>query len=220
MEPAACTAARSQTPGQPVNLPAFEVHLSTPFSIRNLLRNTAPPEFGDAAAGRAPVTRPGQTSAWGREEAMVQRGAELFGIDLKAFADRMIPGHMPTRGRRSRPATSTRLWTQSPQRRRMPTSIRRGSRWERFAVNVAVSAENTKNSAERAELSRRTPPRRAGSVPARPRVDRRRASACPTCSTASLRSNIRRCTPRRCRLRRSGPRRASAACRRRGWRHQ
>ncbi len=29
---------------------------------------------------------------------MVQRGAELFGIDLKAFADRMIPGHMPTRG--------------------------------------------------------------------------------------------------------------------------
>jgi hypothetical protein len=29
---------------------------------------------------------------------MVQRGAELFGIDLKAFADRMIPGRMPAGG--------------------------------------------------------------------------------------------------------------------------
>ena len=47
MEPAACAAARSETPGQPVNLATLEVHLSTPFSIRNLLRNTAPPEFGD-----------------------------------------------------------------------------------------------------------------------------------------------------------------------------
>jgi hypothetical protein len=37
MEPAACAAARSMTP---------EVHLSTPFSERNFIRNTAPPEFG------------------------------------------------------------------------------------------------------------------------------------------------------------------------------
>ena len=38
-EPAACMNARSSTP---------EVHLSIPFSVRSLLRNTAPPEFGDA----------------------------------------------------------------------------------------------------------------------------------------------------------------------------
>jgi hypothetical protein len=45
-EPAACAAARSETPGQPVNLATLEVHLSTPFSIRNLLRNTARPSSG------------------------------------------------------------------------------------------------------------------------------------------------------------------------------
>ena len=32
------------------------------------------------------------------EEALVQRGAQLFGIDLKAFSDRMIPGAMPAAG--------------------------------------------------------------------------------------------------------------------------
>src|SRR5262249_6638220 len=31
-------------------------------------------------------------------EGKVQRGAELFGIDLEAFADRMIPGRMPASG--------------------------------------------------------------------------------------------------------------------------
>ena len=35
-----------------------------------------------------------------------------------------------------------------------------------------------------------------------------------------VRSNIRRCTPWRCRLRRRGLRRASAACRRQGWRRR
>lgn len=38
-EPAACMNARSTSP---------DVHLSIPFSVRNLLRNTAPPEFGEA----------------------------------------------------------------------------------------------------------------------------------------------------------------------------
>jgi hypothetical protein len=73
-----------------------EVHLSTPFSERNFIRNTAPPEFGDAllkvldhpSGRRNPETLAGK----------VQRGAELFGIDLVAFADRMVPGHMPTSG--------------------------------------------------------------------------------------------------------------------------
>jgi hypothetical protein len=98
MEPAACAAARSETPGQPVNLAALEVHLSTPFSIRNLLRNTAPPEFGDGLLDVLQSPDPAKPRLGNSQEAVVQRGAELFGIDLKAFADRMIPGHMPVGG--------------------------------------------------------------------------------------------------------------------------
>jgi hypothetical protein len=98
MEPAACAAARSETPGQPVNLATLEVHLSTPFSIRNLLRNTAPPQFGDTLLDLLQSPDPAQQRSEQDEEAQVQRGAELFGIDLKAFADRMIPGRMPAAG--------------------------------------------------------------------------------------------------------------------------
>ena len=98
MEPATCSAARSETPGQPVNLATLEVHLSTPFSIRNLLRNTAPPEFGDGLLNLLQSPDPGKPRLGNSEEAMVQRGAELFGIDLKAFADRMIPGRMTAGG--------------------------------------------------------------------------------------------------------------------------
>ena len=88
-EPAACLAAVSTSP---------EAHLSTPFSERHFIRNTAPPEFGDtllsllksgnAASHRSPQSRGGK----------VQRGAELFGIDLVAFAHRMVPGRMPNKG--------------------------------------------------------------------------------------------------------------------------
>ena len=98
MEPAACAAARSETPGQPVNLATLEVHLSTPFSIRNLLRNTAPPEFGEALLDVLRSPDPANPRHGESEEAKVQRGAQLFGIDLKAFADRMIPGRMPAGG--------------------------------------------------------------------------------------------------------------------------
>jgi hypothetical protein len=87
-EPAACINAVSTSP---------EVHLSTPFSERNLLRNTAPPEFGDALLALLKSTDPTQPPVQ-YEEALVQRGAELFGIDLKAFANRMIKDRMPQGG--------------------------------------------------------------------------------------------------------------------------
>jgi len=86
MEPAACMNARSTS---------AEVHLSTPFSIRNLLRNTAPPEFGDALLALLRSSDPTRQRPVQDEEALVQRGAQLFGIDLKAFANRMIPGRVP-----------------------------------------------------------------------------------------------------------------------------
>ena len=98
MEPAACAAARSETPGQPVNLATLEVHLSTPFSVRNLLRNTAPPEFGDGLLDLLQSPDPAKPRLGDSEEAKVQRGAELFGVDLKSFANRMIPGRMPAAG--------------------------------------------------------------------------------------------------------------------------
>jgi hypothetical protein len=115
IEPLECAMALSETVGQPasvlapplvplpVNLDTLEVHLSTPFSIRNLLRNTAPPEFGDAlldvlqsAGGKSTL----QNVSWrpDSEQAEVKRGAELFGIDLVAFANRTIGGPMTAGG--------------------------------------------------------------------------------------------------------------------------
>jgi hypothetical protein len=69
------------SPGS-VNLNTLEVHLSTPFSIRNLLRNTAPPEFGDALLDVLQSRDPGKPLHGNSKAAMVQRGAQLFGIDL------------------------------------------------------------------------------------------------------------------------------------------
>jgi hypothetical protein len=115
-EPLECAMALSETFGQPasvlpppltpmpVDVSKFEVHLSTPFSIRNLLRNTAPPEFGAAlldvlrAAIRSnPLL---QNVSWQpeSEQAQVKRGAELFGIDLVAFANRTIGTPMQAGG--------------------------------------------------------------------------------------------------------------------------
>jgi Di-haem oxidoreductase, putative peroxidase len=88
-EPAACIGAAST---------AAEVHLSTPFSERNFLRNTAPPEFGAALLKLLKSPNPALPQPPGTKQARVQRGAELFGIDLVAFANRMIPGRMPTIG--------------------------------------------------------------------------------------------------------------------------
>jgi hypothetical protein len=112
IEPLECAMALSQTFGQPasvlppppfpppgpVNLNTIEVHLSTPFSIRNLLRNTAPPDFGDALLDVLQSRDPGKPLQGNSKAAMVQRGAQLFGIDLEAFANRTVGGAMKAGG--------------------------------------------------------------------------------------------------------------------------
>jgi len=111
-EPLACAMALSETFGQPasvlppppfpppgaVNVSTLEVHLSTPFSIRNLLRNTAPPEFGDALLDVLQSRDPGKPLHGNSQAATVQRGAQLFGIDLVAFANRTVGGAMKAGG--------------------------------------------------------------------------------------------------------------------------
>jgi hypothetical protein len=74
------------------------VHLSTPFSERNFIRNTAPPEFGDVLLDLLKSWDPAISRPPRSKEGMVQRGAELFGIDLVAFANRTVPGRMPAEG--------------------------------------------------------------------------------------------------------------------------
>lgn len=86
-EPADCIAAQASGP---------EAHLSTPFSERHFLRNTAPPEFGSELL--AVLKEPQRGRSLESEEGKVARGAQLFGIDLVAFADRMIAGRMPKGG--------------------------------------------------------------------------------------------------------------------------
>ena len=112
IEPLACATSLSETFGQPasvlppppfpppgaVNLNTLEVHLSTPFSIRNLLRNTAPPEFGDALLDVLQSRDPRKPLRGNSKAAMVQRGAQLFGIDLVAFANRTVGGAMKAGG--------------------------------------------------------------------------------------------------------------------------
>lgn len=75
-----------------------EFHLSTPFSERNFLRLTAPPEFGPNLLSVLNSKNPSQPRSDYSGAASVQRGAQLFGIDLTAFANRMIPGRMPSGG--------------------------------------------------------------------------------------------------------------------------
>ncbi len=112
IEPLACATGLSGTFGQPasvlppppfpppgaVNLNTLEVRLSTPFSIRNLLRNTAPPEFGDALLDVLQSRDPRKPLRGNSKAAMVQRGAQLFGIDLAAFAHRTVGGAMKAGG--------------------------------------------------------------------------------------------------------------------------
>ncbi|MEH1847467.1 MAG: hypothetical protein V7L25_21400 [Nostoc sp.] len=80
----------------PIDDPEF--HLSTPFSERNFLRLTAPPEFGSNLLAVLNSKNPSQPRSDYSRAASVQRGAQLFGIDLTAFANRMIPGRMPSKG--------------------------------------------------------------------------------------------------------------------------
>jgi len=92
MEPAACLAAQTA-------ISSPNAFLSAPFSERHWIRNIAPPEFGDKLVRLLKL---------GDEEieesnSPVKRGAELFGIDVVAFANRMIEGRMPSRGDRRDP---------------------------------------------------------------------------------------------------------------------
>ena len=75
-----------------------EFRLSTPFSVRNFLRMTAPPEFGPNLLAVLNSKDPSRSRYGDSRVASVQRGAQLFGIDVTAFANRMIPGRMPRKG--------------------------------------------------------------------------------------------------------------------------
>jgi hypothetical protein len=79
-------------------VPHPEVHLSTPFSARNFIRMTAPPEFGNMLLALLKSDDPAAPRPADTASGTVQRGAVLFGIDLTAFANRMIPGRMPAGG--------------------------------------------------------------------------------------------------------------------------
>jgi hypothetical protein len=67
-----------------------EAFLSAIFSTRSLIRNIATPDFGDALLdllNSSDLARPRNPNS---VEGKVQRGAELFGIDLVAFANRTV----------------------------------------------------------------------------------------------------------------------------------
>jgi hypothetical protein len=116
IEPQECAAALSETFGQgpvvgqpsPVLPPsvkvaavdtnALELHLSEPFSERNFIRNTAPPDFGDTLLNVLQSPDPAKPRNGNSPEALVQRGAQLFGIDLVAFANRTVGGAMTAGG--------------------------------------------------------------------------------------------------------------------------
>ena len=91
----ACT----MTVGSPTEAPGAtfvaELPLSTILSLRGLIRLIAPPEFGKTLLLLLNSPKPGAPPPNGTPERTVQRGAELFGVDLKAFASRMIPGRTP-----------------------------------------------------------------------------------------------------------------------------
>jgi hypothetical protein len=110
IEPLACASALSQTFNQPasvlappvtpgsVNLAKLEVHLSEPYSERNFIRNTAPPEFGKALLKVLNSDNPGKPLKGDSKAATVQHGAQLFGVDLVAFANRTVGGAMKAGG--------------------------------------------------------------------------------------------------------------------------
>lgn len=79
-------------PGCEDTVPDPEIPVTAVLSCRQFVRLTAPPEFGDAllAVLRAGDPNAPQTGLPGQ----VQRGAQLFGIDLVGFANRMIPNRL------------------------------------------------------------------------------------------------------------------------------
>ncbi|HKX33610.1 MAG TPA: di-heme oxidoredictase family protein [Blastocatellia bacterium] len=85
-------------PGCVSPVSGLQVPVSTPVSLRALLRLTAPPEFGETLLGLLKSDDPSAPRCDGSQDELVRRGAELFGVDLVAFANRMIPGRMPRNG--------------------------------------------------------------------------------------------------------------------------
>jgi CxxC motif-containing protein (DUF1111 family) len=77
-------------------VPDPELPVSAALSCRQLVRLTAPPEFGSALLSVLQANDPDAPQSG--EAGVVQRGARLFGIDLVAFSNRMIRGRMPTGG--------------------------------------------------------------------------------------------------------------------------
>lgn len=75
----------------------LEVQSSTVLSLRQLIRLTAPPEFGEVLL-RVLTSRPEYQRPMDTPEGRVQRGAALFGVDMVAFANRMVPDRMPADG--------------------------------------------------------------------------------------------------------------------------
>ena len=71
---------------------------SEPFSERNFIRNTAPPEFGKDLLKVLNADDPSKPQKGNSKAATVQRGAKLFGIDLVAFANRTVGGAMAAGG--------------------------------------------------------------------------------------------------------------------------
>jgi CxxC motif-containing protein (DUF1111 family) len=68
------------------------------FSCRQLIRMTAPPEFGADLLTVLRAPEPSAPLDAATHAGQVQRGAVLFGVDLDAFANRMIAGRMPASG--------------------------------------------------------------------------------------------------------------------------
>lgn len=81
-------------PGCEDKVPDPEIPVSAVLSCRQFVRLTAPPEFGDVLLGILRSADPNAPRVAGSQEALVQRGAQLFGIDLVAFANRMISGRI------------------------------------------------------------------------------------------------------------------------------
>lgn len=75
-----------------------ELAVSRPFSERNFIRLTAPPEFGPKLLAILNSKNPSKPIRGNSPVGRVQRGAQLFGVDLVAFSNRMIPGKMPNGG--------------------------------------------------------------------------------------------------------------------------
>jgi CxxC motif-containing protein (DUF1111 family) len=88
----------STRPGCQNTVPSPQVPTSTPISLRALLRLTAPPEFGPVLLALMKSPNPTSPGRLRVAEEKVRRGAELFGVDLQAFANRLIPGRMPEGG--------------------------------------------------------------------------------------------------------------------------